>query len=103
MKKKHIKRLRELADKMPKTYTRGETTERVIGAEILAKNPDAKDKAGQPLNPRMVYTVTRPVTVTLNHYKALKKEARKNGFKGVQKYVGSVGELIGKRPKPVKK
>jgi len=69
MKKKKLKALREMANKIkPLTHI---VYSRIFGRDLIENNPDAKDKDGKPIQLDKYYKV--PTIKTKSTYRKLKK------------------------------
>lgn len=96
--------LKALADSLPPILSLRETkggdpiitysNELRPGAEILKRNPNAKDQNGAALDPQKKYFVKLPLYI--NHFKKLRK-LYKTDPSLVERYCADVRELAGMR------
>lgn len=84
--KKLLRQIRKAAQKMPPVPVK--TKMRVSGAEILARNKDAKDGKGNPIDKNKFYIV--PATQPKNHQKVMKRLLAEGGSAAVNKYIAEV-------------
>ena len=94
-KKKLLKKLRQAAAKLPPA-TRPVLI-RKSGADILAFNPTAKDKEGNPIDIKRSYLVRASAPV--NHYRAMKKAKNSFGIAGAAGYFKGVLDAKERREK----
>jgi hypothetical protein len=94
-KKSTYKKLRQAAKELP-TATRVVRV-KMLGRLILEKDPNAKNKDGEPIDAKSYYMAPAPQKV--NHYGAMKKAFKSGGlpnavgyFKGVAEAAKKAGE-----------
>lgn len=97
MKKKHVKKLRELAAQLPGiNIVRRTEKEQISGHELIASGV-SKLSDGTIIEPKQFYTKTAPVQQPINHVRQMKKLMKQHGAKGVGMYVGAVQNYVQQR------
>ncbi|MBA9076085.1 hypothetical protein [Rufibacter quisquiliarum] len=80
--------LKQFAERLPEPEQQkpGVVQAPRTGAEILAENPEIRDKDGKPLNPEKHYYLAETHT-RINHLRRLRKAFRKGGKDAVVEYL----------------
>lgn len=81
--------LQKLAGQLPQPKHTGKVTK--TGRELLDDNPNAKTKAGKPVDPKTEYPIIYPPAI--NHYRRLRKAFEAGGQHGVEKYLSQYGKV----------
>ena len=85
-KAKIFKKLRKAAKKLPPAFVPVKVKR--TGKELLEFNKDAKDKDGNPVEPKKIYNVTEQRQV--NHYRELKNLSKGFGVEVAAQYFKAV-------------
>lgn len=86
MKKKYCKLLRQLAQKLPESYTIRQHTKHLYHSE-LPKKIKEKLKSKLLYNPNEIFPLKEEHPFEINHYKRLKKAWKQDREKGLRNYI----------------
>lgn len=95
--------MQQIAMRLPFNYVEAPASIQYRGSEILEQNPEAKDKEGNPVDPKKIYSINGVQRHAVDHYKRMKRIFRKSGEKGVQHYITEVLalEMHAMKPKSI--
>jgi hypothetical protein len=85
--------LQKIAQRLPFNYVEHKASLEYRGSEILEANPEAKDKEGNPIDPKKIYFINGSQRHVVDHYKRMKRIYRRDGEDGVKHYVTEVMAL----------
>ena len=82
-----LRTLARLLPYFPRINSKGEyvvSYQFIMGADMLAKNPEAKDKNGNPIMATTRYK--QPIVICADHFEELRKAYKISGEEGVRAY-----------------
>lgn len=91
-KNKQYKKLRKIANRMPKFEANSQKAKLVQGSELIAAG--VFEVEGQKVEYEKYYRQFTPDKIPINHSRNLKKEFNKNGKAGVMGYLNSVETYV---------
>lgn len=85
--------MQQIAARLPFNYVEHKASIQYRGSEILEQNPDAKDRDGNPIDPKKIYSIAGVQRHPVDHYKRMKRIYRRDGEAGVKHYIAEVMAL----------
>lgn len=94
MRKKHLKRLRRLANDLPPRMMAKKITQHIPGKFLIdhGMNRITHEEGTGLIEPGKLYKRTMTVPVPVNHYKQIKSLYKRFGEKGVEAYCKAIRE-----------
>lgn len=97
MKKRHLKAIREVAEKLP-TVTQKSVEKHIVKGSTLLAMGQVLGYNDKPIVPEDGYLDEFPVIMAINHTRRMKKLYKKHGDAGIFGYIEAVEKHIEEHP-----